>query len=112
MFCVGYFCFSSRRRHTRCALVTGVQTCALPIYLPTQRPVVRDDGHIDLSSIKTDADAILVVRFEGAGYTSSSTTALQPWAIVEVELFDTRTRKALYAKTFNGGEDQIGRAHV
>src|SRR3546814_1811118 len=26
-----YVCFSSRRRHTRCALVTGVQTCALPI---------------------------------------------------------------------------------
>src|SRR3546814_1481774 len=25
------FLFSSRRRHTRCALVTGVQTCALPI---------------------------------------------------------------------------------
>src|SRR3546814_16475571 len=25
--------FSSRRRHTSCALVTGVQTCALPIYL-------------------------------------------------------------------------------
>src|SRR3546814_5539125 len=34
MFCVvliSYFFFSSRRRHTRCALVTGVQTCALPI---------------------------------------------------------------------------------
>src|SRR3546814_14477199 len=31
------FFFSSRRRHTRCALVTGVQTCALPIFedLPT-----------------------------------------------------------------------------
>src|SRR3546814_19685985 len=28
------FFFSSRRRHTRCALVTGVQTCALPISLP------------------------------------------------------------------------------
>src|SRR3546814_18995232 len=28
---VGVFFFSSRRRHTRCALVTGVQTCALPI---------------------------------------------------------------------------------
>src|SRR3546814_10279691 len=25
------FVFASRRRHTRCALVTGVQTCALPI---------------------------------------------------------------------------------
>src|SRR3546814_738395 len=30
------FCFSSRRRHTSCALVTGVQTCALPIYLGEQ----------------------------------------------------------------------------
>src|SRR3546814_2436053 len=29
-WCIGFF-FSSRRRHTRCALVTGVQTCALPI---------------------------------------------------------------------------------
>src|SRR3546814_1074596 len=28
------FVFSSRRRHTRCALVTGVQTCALPISYP------------------------------------------------------------------------------
>src|SRR3546814_2097082 len=28
------FFFSSRRRHTRCALVTGVQTCALPISAP------------------------------------------------------------------------------
>src|SRR3546814_3105527 len=31
-FCFFFF-FSSRRRHTRCALVTGVQTCALPILL-------------------------------------------------------------------------------
>src|SRR3546814_6228213 len=33
MFCyfICFFFFSSRRRHTRCALVTGVQTCALPI---------------------------------------------------------------------------------
>src|SRR3546814_3485706 len=34
MFCMCVFIlfyFSSRRRHTRCALVTGVQTCALPI---------------------------------------------------------------------------------
>src|SRR3546814_9938718 len=29
-----FFFFSSRRRHTRCALVTGVQTCALPIFVP------------------------------------------------------------------------------
>src|SRR3546814_7125499 len=31
------FFFSSRRRHTRCALVTGVQTCALPISLDPGR---------------------------------------------------------------------------
>src|SRR3546814_7255288 len=31
MSCMLFFFFSSRRRHTRCALVTGVQTCALPI---------------------------------------------------------------------------------
>src|SRR3546814_6505123 len=31
MFLYCCFFFSSRRRHTRCALVTGVQTCALPI---------------------------------------------------------------------------------
>src|SRR3546814_8964924 len=31
IFCFVLFFFSSRRRHTRCALVTGVQTCALPI---------------------------------------------------------------------------------
>src|SRR3546814_10402013 len=30
------FFFASRRRHTRCALVTGVQTCALPIFGPDQ----------------------------------------------------------------------------
>src|SRR3546814_10890491 len=36
------FFFSSRRRHTRCALVTGVQTCALPICMR------KDKARIDL----------------------------------------------------------------
>src|SRR3546814_1869526 len=36
----GVFFFSSRRRHTRCALVTGVQTCALPICLPAPPGIV------------------------------------------------------------------------
>src|SRR3546814_6366051 len=47
----GLFFFSSRRRHTRCALVTGVQTCALPIsYLSgmatchTDRALIRLTG--------------------------------------------------------------------
>src|SRR3546814_16690094 len=36
-----FFFFSSRRRHTRCALVTGVQTCALPI----SRKIAIRSGH-------------------------------------------------------------------
>src|SRR3546814_12898710 len=42
------FFFSSRRRHTRCALVTGVQTCALPIYRPkpSRRGICRPDAPV------------------------------------------------------------------
>src|SRR3546814_10489510 len=37
-YCIVLY-FSSRRRHTRCALVTGVQTCALPVLqLPAAEP--------------------------------------------------------------------------
>src|SRR3546814_15700405 len=39
------FFFSSRRRHTRCALVTGVQTCALPIFYRKDVPAVFADVH-------------------------------------------------------------------
>src|SRR3546814_6148333 len=37
------FFFSSRRRHTRCALVTGVQTCALPISAVSMRLGALED---------------------------------------------------------------------
>src|SRR3546814_1849176 len=43
--CMCFF-FSSRRRHTRCALVTGVQTCALPIFMRVPRELrlpMKDD---------------------------------------------------------------------
>src|SRR3546814_12970239 len=39
--------FSSRRRHTRCALVTGVQTCALPISPPYQPLFDWAEGRAD-----------------------------------------------------------------
>src|SRR3546814_1074368 len=41
MFSCLFFFFSSRRRHTRCALVTGVQTCALPISWETANTSFR-----------------------------------------------------------------------
>src|SRR3546814_5553725 len=51
-----YFFFSSRRRHTRCALVTGVQTCALPIYLEVWADMIGSIGVIA---------GALVIRFTG-----------------------------------------------
>src|SRR3546814_5557112 len=41
------FFFSSRVRHTRCALVTGVQTCALPIY-DVDAHLLEDLGDLQL----------------------------------------------------------------
>src|SRR3546814_2361620 len=41
---LSFFFFSSRRRHTRCALVTGVQTCALPISAVRLRSLARAAG--------------------------------------------------------------------
>src|SRR3546814_5121208 len=56
MLRVGCVCFfvSSRRRHTRCALVTGVQTCALPIC----------DGEVKVGERR---EGLLECRHEGSG---------------------------------------------
>src|SRR3546814_8105861 len=43
-----FFFFASRIRHTRCALVTGVQTCALPIYTSAD---VNPRGRIEEAEI-------------------------------------------------------------
>src|SRR5881409_4214292 len=45
MFHFVFFFFSSRRRHTRCETVTGVQTCALPICLGARSGTPRDIVH-------------------------------------------------------------------
>src|SRR3546814_5951368 len=44
------FFFSSRRRHTRCALVTGVQTCALPIYSYPEESQSAAASDLDMAS--------------------------------------------------------------
>src|SRR3546814_2216829 len=69
VFC--FFFFSSRSRHTGCALVTGVQTCALPIsfelegaYLRLQmtRPQTLSYGMMDSP---VGAAAWIVEKFNG-----------------------------------------------
>src|SRR3546814_6563615 len=64
-----FFCFSSRRRHTRCALVTGVQTCALPI----SPNFVESDAH----AVTPDDDCYYLFEYvshKGPGF--SRTNAL------------------------------------
>src|SRR3546814_3097658 len=54
------FFFSSRRRHTRCALVTGVQTCALPIYEVFKHADFTGDS-LKLSQLAANSDAEFIV---------------------------------------------------
>src|SRR3546814_5664777 len=58
------FFFSSRRRHTRCALVTGVQTCALPISI-----TINDDqrltSHRFDSLISDGGDRLAIAWLDG-----------------------------------------------
>src|SRR3546814_3356945 len=49
------FLFSSRRLHTRCALVTGVQTCALPILIEPQ-PLAKPDRGRVAAMLAADAE--------------------------------------------------------
>src|SRR3546814_9292124 len=77
--CVFFF-FSSRRRHTRCALVTGVQTCALPIYAPCEEqlsgsPVEFALRHFDNPELGTT--------------TICQATGLSPRAVQKAFLRDT-----------------------
>src|SRR3546814_11831630 len=59
------FFFSSRRRHTRCALVTGVQTCALPIFTssPSRRRSPPHDGQLQAAACTTSSRG----RWSGKG---------------------------------------------
>src|SRR3546814_19427062 len=57
------FFFSSRRRHTRCALVTGVQTCALPIFVAGAN---ADDTEVDVAGVRVVAGIERAVAVDGA----------------------------------------------
>src|SRR3546814_3045113 len=54
-----FFFFSSRRRHTSCALVTGVQTCALPIFRPGDVLTSRQGLTVEIGN--TDAEGRLIL---------------------------------------------------
>src|SRR3546814_9121108 len=73
-----YCFFSSRRRHTRCALGTGVQTCALPILGNSaairQRPIALERGIVQFDVVarlygmtrRSTAGQGLILELDGA----------------------------------------------
>src|SRR3546814_3553659 len=89
-----YFFFSSRRRHTRCALVTGVQTCALPIW-----EVERRDA-------STDADRLAHRIDVDAGARALRIFALQHMRDAAAEFDDVEPALDVAARV----GDEIGRA--
>src|SRR3546814_7056737 len=70
-YAIFLFFFSSRRLHTRCALVTGVQTCALPISLSFRNITKTYSGNIPVihgvSMEVADGEFIVIVGPSGCG---------------------------------------------
>src|SRR3546814_4652341 len=114
------FFFSSRRRHTRCALVTGVQTCALPIYMHFQSMIAhpvrghpmanafddqtRDAAEVLMASISTLVDTLKSAR----EYVSEAVDA--NGGIDGCEIHYRHDLEAIDNALAKFGE--IGRAHV
>src|SRR3546814_8490420 len=96
MDCVFFF-FSSRRRHTRCALVTGVQTCALLI-LKTGQEAVRAEAQRLVDSLRHAPKA------RGRWGEQQLRNVLETCGLSEHVDFQTEVSVE--------GEDEIGRAHV
>src|SRR3546814_4442581 len=103
-----FFFFSSRRRHTRCALVTGVQTCALPIFTPDAFDVsqglrLRLRGRVDRVP---GAGAVRCIQPAGSEQRPICVVAI---SLDEVLIENTATGAVLATWSVSR---QIGRAHV
>src|SRR3546814_10275251 len=79
------FFFSSRRRHTRCALVTGVQTCALPISASGRLTAYVNDTQAVTNSLDTSA-------LTGGDFIKFYTNSLATWYIDDLYINNTATK--------------------
>src|SRR3546814_8038860 len=79
--CLCFF-FSGRRRHTICALVTGVQTCALPISTIDVHARVREGGFVErdgeAACLAEGADAADLVARDALGLQGRRRQPLRP----------------------------------
>src|SRR3546814_10584972 len=122
-----FFFFSSRRRHTSCALVTGVQTCALPISRRLALDVeifllleaeqlgveARPGSHLAAPDVvremieQFEPDIVLGLRLAPAGdFLPIGIKIGTRLHQIEVRAADALDRARIVA------EDEIGRAHV
>src|SRR3546814_8871518 len=98
------FFFSSRRRHTRCALVTGVQTCALPIFQPNKA--------VEIEILRGNAARKLTATLsEQTVQDDIGNSAKIGFLGVELPQAFERSPNLAAALT-KGVNDEIGRAHV
>src|SRR3546814_2608461 len=85
------FFFSSRRRHTSCALVTGVQTCALPISrTAAAQAAFSTSGEMSAQSSARNRSRDLWVSGStpfGAGKRLPKSPIIPSWIGVGLELF-------------------------
>src|SRR3546814_2304281 len=100
VFFLLFFFFSSRRRHTSCALVTGVQTCALPICarLPVAGEVALD------REVALDDDRLALLQ--GSGGVGGECVPADDAEEVRVEV----DVGAVGGASAGRARDQIGRA--
>src|SRR3546814_5093118 len=102
------FFFSSRRRHTRCALVTGVQTCALPIC--TEQLVARQPAGNGIAATG-DVQGLATVDFPGARWvTSPNYSSRSGTAVREVAIHTMQGSYAGSISWFQNSSSQV-RAH-
>src|SRR3546814_7473354 len=113
VLCLLFF-FSSRRRHTRCALVTGVQTCALPICRQRRergRRIVeqrRGDGVVEIDLGEREIDRVGGVgadlhrdRARGAK-SEEHTSELQSLMRISYAVFCLKKKNnIIYSNTYN-----------
>src|SRR3546814_2257952 len=103
-----YFFFSSRRRHTRCALVTGVQTCALPICLES---CIERRG--EKTSTLKDVAGKMTATVQGlSGTVAGDEVVKAHLAHYTFEHYEIASYRILMATADEAGDVEIGRAHV
>src|SRR3546814_4191053 len=131
VFVLCFFFFSSRRRHTSCALVTGVQTCALPISarqiglvdqfgglpdaLAAAAKLAKIDGDFHAKYFEDEPSEFSKILASWSGAEEEQVAALpRGWfgiAAMNRQLTERRLMQDLTMLT-RAGSVPIGRAHV